>query len=356
MVVVAPPNPAVRALDIAISFVEREEKRLRAIMESDAFSGEEKFQALQDLAYLSGVVVRELAGAHTASEKPEGATSKAQVVETIGPAGAHNAKRPAALHGRGVHAGAKETPFRLDVCDNFSEGVYFVDKTRKITYWNRGARNLTGFERDEAIGRHCHDNFLKHEDEQGRCLCQVGCPLAATLEDGQAREAEVFLHHKNGHKVPVAVRVSPVVNKLGKLIGAVEVFSNVASQKELERRTKEFEEPKHRDLRIELKLRQTLEELQEFGRKAGVLLQEIDGGQWGNRDGDPAGEVALKTVGEPPTEALPPDDAAGRWVGEEFLLVALQATFVDLEALAERCRNAIDECRTPVEAARAGAR
>ena len=54
-------NSAVRAIDIAISVVDREEQRLRAVMESDSSSGEERFQALQDLAYLSGVVVRELA-------------------------------------------------------------------------------------------------------------------------------------------------------------------------------------------------------------------------------------------------------------------------------------------------------
>jgi diguanylate cyclase (GGDEF)-like protein len=195
-------------------------------------------------------------------------------------------------------------------------------------------------------------------DAEGRALCHLGCPLAATLKDGQAREAEVFLHRKDGEKVPVAVRVSPVVDNSGKLIGAVEVFTNIASQKELERRAKEFEELAYRDSltglssrrHIELKLRQALEEVEEFGRKAGVLLLDIDGFKRVNdMHGHAAGDAVLKTVGERLTEVLRPSDAAGRWGGEEFLLVALDVNLPELEAIAERCRGEIASCPIPVE-------
>jgi diguanylate cyclase (GGDEF)-like protein/PAS domain S-box-containing protein len=348
-------NSAVRAIDIAITFVGREEQRLRAIIESDAFSGDEKFQALRDLAYLSGVVVRELAD----MAEPDGTTEKmADLMAKVEPAAAQASKRPAQKSSSGARTGVNAASFHQDVCDNLSEGVYFVDKTRKITYWNRGARNLSGFQRDEAIGRHCYDNFLQHVDAEGKALCHHGCPLAATLKDGQAREAEVFLHHKDGHRVPVAVRVSPVTDNSGKLIGAVEVFSNIAGQKELERRAKELEALAYRDLltglssrrHIELKLRQALEEVREFGRKAGVLLLDIDGFKRVNdRHGHPAGDVVLKNVGERLTEVLRPGDAAGRWGGEEFLLVALDVNLPELEEIAERCRGAIASCRIPVE-------
>jgi diguanylate cyclase (GGDEF)-like protein/PAS domain S-box-containing protein len=352
-------NSAVRAIDIAISFVEREEQRLRAIMESEASSGEEKFQALQDLAYLSGVVVRELADMHSASGRVSGTAETAtDVAAKSEPADLQSAKRPARKGRSATQPKAKATSFHQDVCDNLSEGVYFVDKGRKITYWNRGAKNLSGFERDEAVGKHCFDNFLNHVDAEGRPLCQLGCPLSATLKDGQAREAEVFLRHKTGHRVPVAVRVSPVVDSSGKLIGAVEVFSSLSGQKELERRAKELEALAYCDAltglsnrrHIELKLRQALEEAEEFGRKAGVLLLDIDGFKRVNdAHGHAAGDVALKTVGESLTETLRPGDAAGRWGGEEFLMVALDVNLMDLEALAERCREAIASCRIPVE-------
>lgn len=366
----ATQNSATRALDIAQAFVDREEKRLRAIIESDAFSGDEKFQALQDLAYLSGVLVRELADIHVVSTRSSGATREAaDVAVKDGPVAVQKAKRPPRgsltverESRNGARARVNEATFHQDVCDNLSEGVYFVDKEREITYWNRGARNLTGFDREEAVGKHCYDNFLNHVDAEGRALCLTGCPLAATLEDGQAREAEVFLQHSTGHRVPVAVRVSPVVDKSGILVGAVEVFSSIAGQKELQRRAKELEELAYCDSltglsnrrHIELKLRQAQEEVHEFGRKAGVLLLDIDAFKKVNdAHGHAAGDVALKTVAESLTEVLRPGDAAGRWGGEEFLLVALDVNLPELEALAERCREAIASCRIPVEGAQA---
>jgi diguanylate cyclase (GGDEF)-like protein/PAS domain S-box-containing protein len=355
-------NSAVRAIDIAISFVDREEKRLRAIMESAAFSDAEKFEALQDLAYLSGVVVRELADMHAGSVRPIGASAKVvELVERIEPADLQKAKRPKRNGQSDRSAEVKSASFHEDVCDQLSEGVYFVDKARKITYWNQGARNLSGFQREEVLGRHCYDNFLNHVDAEGRPLCHGGCPLSATLQDGQAREAEVSLQHKAGHRVPVAVRVSPVVDGSGKLIGAVEVFSNIAVQKELERRAKEFEEFAYRDSltglssrrHTELKLRQALEEVQEFGRKAGVVVLDIDGFKRVNDAyGHSGGDVVLKAVGEKLLEMLRPGDVAGRWGGEEFLLVALDVTMLELEAISERCRSVIASCRIPVEGAR----
>ncbi len=339
-------NRAIRAIDIAISFVEREEQRLRAIIESDRASGEDKFQALTDLAYLSGVVVRELANMSSGERTIAGAREK--IVNIADKATKGSQSQPRGW--RNVRAGVQEASFHQDVCDNLSEGVYFVDKERKITYWNRGARNLSGFERDEVIGKHCYDNFLRHSDADDRILCHVGCPLSKTLKDGEAREAEVFLHRKDGHKVPVAVRVSPVTDNSGKLIGAVEVFSNITSVKELERRAKDLEEMAYRDeltglsnrRHIELKLRQAMEEVQQFGKRAGVLLLDIDGFKRVNDTyGHPAGDVTLKTVGKRLMEMLRPLDAAGRWGGEEFLFLAQDVNMEELQAIAERCRETI---------------
>src|SRR5579871_2116604 len=83
--------------------------------------------------------------------------------------------------------------FYKELVDNLFDGVYFVDLKRSITYWNNGAKRLTGYSPDEAVGRSCFDNFLMHVDEQGRGLCAHRCPLLATMLDGQPREAEFYL-------------------------------------------------------------------------------------------------------------------------------------------------------------------
>ncbi len=99
-----------------------------------------------------------------------------------------------------------------DLLEQIYDGVYFVDTERRILFWNRGAERITGFSRDEVLNHCCHDNILKHFDGSGTCLCQNECPPMKTIQDGQAREAEAFLHHKDGHRVPILVRVTPVRN------------------------------------------------------------------------------------------------------------------------------------------------
>src|ERR1039458_8595102 len=116
---------------------------------------------------------------------------------------------------------AHSSSFYASLLDSIVEGVYFVDAERKITYWNRGAENLTGYSAREAVQRHCYDNFLGHVDEKGCALCTNGCPLTSTLLDGQRREADVFLRHKLGHRVPVCVRVAPITNQSGQIVGLV---------------------------------------------------------------------------------------------------------------------------------------
>src|SRR5512144_2150757 len=116
--------------------------------------------------------------------------------------------------------------FYKDIIDNLYDGIYFVDRERVITYWNKGAERITGYASTQTVGRSCRDNLLNHVTANGVQLCLNSCPLAAAMEDGKDREAEVFVHHANGYRVPIVVRASPIRDKDGNIIGAVESFSN----------------------------------------------------------------------------------------------------------------------------------
>ena len=68
-----------------------------------------------------------------------------------------------------------------DLINNMIDAVYFVDKDRRITYWNKAAEKITGFLAEEVVGSHCWDNILIHVDDKGNNLCQGMCPLAAAV-------------------------------------------------------------------------------------------------------------------------------------------------------------------------------
>jgi diguanylate cyclase (GGDEF)-like protein/PAS domain S-box-containing protein len=243
------------------------------------------------------------------------------------------------------------SPLHRQLCDNLFDGVYFVDIDRKIAYWNRGAEELTGYTSDEVLGSKCFDNLLMHVDDEGSELCNGGCPLAATIQDGKRREAEVYLRHKSGHRVPVSVRVAPIKDSSGSVIGAVEVFSDISAKKIIERRAKDLEADAYLDpltglsnrRHIIMAVRHAVQEIEEFGTKAGFLIIDIDHFKEVNDQfGHSTGDAVLKMVADTLTHALRPQDCIGRWGGDEFLMLTKGADIEALEKIAERCRKLIE--------------
>jgi len=256
------------------------------------------------------------------------------------------------LRGVRVPRNDDSSSFHEKLLDGIFDGVYFVDVERKLTYWNRGAERLTGYSAGEAVGRPCYDNFLVHVDETGRALCLNGCPLHRTIGDGQAREAEVFLRHKLGHRISVYVRVAPITDQSGQIVGAVEIFSEVTARKQVERRLHELEGMAFRDSLTglpnrrytELKVKQSLEEFQQFGKSFGLLMIDIDHfKQVNDLHGHDAGDAALKVVSATLLKSVREHDLVGRWGGEEFLVVLSNVNADVLTDLAGRCRILVAE-------------
>jgi diguanylate cyclase (GGDEF)-like protein/PAS domain S-box-containing protein len=236
--------------------------------------------------------------------------------------------------------------------DGIYDGVYFVDRNRRITYWNKGAEELTGYTRAEVIGRHCFDNVLTHVDSQGCNLCVGGCLLTTTLKDGQRREDEVYLQHKLGHRIPVSVRISPLKNSEGEVIGAIETFSDISAKKSVERRAGELEQLVFRDVLtgvsnrrfMALKVEQALQEVQQFGRQIGLVLVDLDyfkavNDTLGHETGDQVLKMVCNTLGH----NLRHGDHIGRWGGDEFILIAMDVAVEGLSSIAARYCKLIAE-------------
>ncbi len=109
--------------------------------------------------------------------------------------------------------------------DRANEAAYLVDSARRVVFWNRAAERLTGFLRQQILGRSCADaDLLVHCDDTGANLCQAGCPLAGTLADGRCRAERVYLRHAEGYRFPIRVRAAPLLDREGRIVGAIEVF------------------------------------------------------------------------------------------------------------------------------------
>ena len=235
--------------------------------------------------------------------------------------------------------------FYRRVLDQLYDGVYFVDAQRRITYWNAAAERITGFDSAEVVGRYCYHNILRHVDRRGAALCFDGCPLQAVIRDGTPRETQVFVHHKDGHRMPVQVRVTPMLDEAGNVVGAGEIFSQKTVRTEAERRLSEL----HRQLSIdpltqvgnrqyaERSVRTHLFELQNGGPPIGLLFMDIDRFKAINDNhGHEVGDRALKTVAATLAGCVRPTDMVARWGGEEFVGVFPHVDQAGLEAVCHK--------------------
>ncbi|MGC9158990.1 MAG: diguanylate cyclase domain-containing protein [Terracidiphilus sp.] len=246
--------------------------------------------------------------------------------------------------------------FYKEILDHLGDGVYFVDRERRILYWNEGAFRLTGYKPEEMVGQHCGDNTLCHVDPAGNHLCLSRCPLSVCMAAGEAREAHLFLRHKMGRRVPVAVRVQPVRDADGIIVGAVEIFSDDSARIEAQRRTESMERlafldhltqvPNRRFL--ELCLHTALCEYAVHRDPFGLLLFDIDDfKEINDLLGHVAGDRALQEVAKTLTGALRPSDNVGRWGGDEFLAVVRNVNETNLKEMAKRCAVLVSKTRLP---------
>ena len=106
------------------------------------------------------------------------------------------------------------------ILNSITDGVFTIDRSGRITSFNKAAERITGFSAEEAIGRRCHEIFQSS-------LCGVQCALTKSMETGKPFvRSPVFIKHKKGHIVPIRIATSPLLDNEGNIIGGVETFQD----------------------------------------------------------------------------------------------------------------------------------
>jgi diguanylate cyclase (GGDEF)-like protein/PAS domain S-box-containing protein len=258
----------------------------------------------------------------------------------------------------GEEKGDRQTAFYRDILDHLYDGVYFVDEYRTITYWNKGAERITGYSAESVVGKRCVDSVLQHVDEAGRRLCGRRCPLLRTMHDGNPREDHIFLHHVDGHRIPVLVRAAPMLDEAGRVVGAVETFSDNSSLVNALKRIHELDDVAFRDPLTnvgnrrfaDLKLDSSLVEFRGHGLHHGVLFADIDLFKTVNDVyGHVSGDRVLTAVGRTMQANLRTTDIVARWGGEEFVAIVFNVDQARLAALAENIRVLVSRSTVVVD-------
>ncbi len=238
--------------------------------------------------------------------------------------------------------------------DNLYDGVYFVDRDRRISYWNKSAERITGYTAEEVLGKSCADNLLMHIDQDGRNLCVGCCPLSESILKGTPNAKEIYLLHKDGHRVPILVRVAPLRDEHGTVTGAVEVFTDNTSKAAMIERLAEIERIAYVDpltglanrRYTEIALASRHEEMQRYGWPYGVIYIDIDDfKQVNDRYGHDTGDEVLGMVAKTLANTTRSFDVVGRWGGDEFVAVIANVSREELLQTANRFRLLVERSR-----------
>ncbi|MGB6128064.1 MAG: sensor domain-containing diguanylate cyclase [Psychrilyobacter sp.] len=237
------------------------------------------------------------------------------------------------------------------VLNNLYDAVYIVDTNRKMIYWNKAAEDLTGYSSSDVIGSHCFDNILNHIDSNGTQLCKNCCPLMAAIKDDEIKEANVFFHHKNGHRIPIFVKAFPYKDSNGVIIGAIEIFSEISERKQILEKIKNLSQLAMLDELTKIPNRRYTEnvikiKLNEYSLNKinfALVFIDIDNFKHINDNyGHDVGDMVLKAISKTFLNNLSGDDVIGRWGGDEFLAAFSGIEEEGLKMVTEKLRMLVE--------------
>lgn len=106
--------------------------------------------------------------------------------------------------------------------ESISDGVFTVDLSWRITYFNHAAEQITGVKREEALGKNCADVF-----RSSKCIDK--CPLRQTLSGSQPRVSEIcYIITANGEQIPISISTAVIRDEQGGVIGGAETFRDLS--------------------------------------------------------------------------------------------------------------------------------
>ncbi|MEO0185798.1 MAG: sensor domain-containing diguanylate cyclase [candidate division WOR-3 bacterium] len=235
---------------------------------------------------------------------------------------------------------------------NLTQGVYFVDSSNKIMYWNAKAEEITGYKAEQVLGKSCSDNILVHINEEGKICCgdPQYCPVAKVSNTGKPYEGDLYIKHRDGYRVLVHIKTIPVFDDNQNMIGAAEIFSDDSEIDDLNLKIQELEKlalldslTKIANRRyIEIQLHSRLNEFKRFGWPFGILFIDIDNFKKVNDNfGHDVGDKVLRMVSNVLMKNSRSFDLVGRYGGEEFIVIIPNVIDTQLYTIAHKFKNLV---------------
>ncbi|MGB9893407.1 MAG: diguanylate cyclase [Candidatus Saccharicenans sp.] len=244
------------------------------------------------------------------------------------------------------------------ILDQTVDGCALLDKDKAVVFWNKAAEELTGFSKDEILGRFCNSEPPLYVDSNGKSLCAESCLHEQVMKDKTPKIMEVYVQHKSGYRIPIRLTISPVMSNEGRAIGVVEIFINTTPSVTIPLRVSELEKMQLLDidtgipnrLYMEMYLKNKIEEYQKYNLPFGLIYADIDSfNKIQERFGRFNAAKLVRMIARTIHKNIRYLDVVARWENEEFLICLLNIDENCLDIVANKLRLLVAESYITIE-------
>ena len=179
-----------------------------------------------------------------------------------------------------------------------THGIIEIDLNGNINSWNSGATKIYGYSEEEIIGKSVFKLVpIEYHNEINQ--------LMENIKSGKSvNNLETIRITKDNQKINISVTLTPITDKLGKIVGASAIFHDISEKKkaemELDKYRKNLEEKvKERTEKLETaneRLKTVIDEHEKAEIKLGKLVNEL---KRSNKDLQQFAYVASHDLQEP---------------------------------------------------------
>ncbi|WP_324719473.1 PAS domain S-box protein [Salinimicrobium sp. HB62] len=119
----------------------------------------------------------------------------------------------------------RENSFQANLLDKIGQAVIATDPKGKITYWNKAAKEIYGWQKEEVLGK----DIL--EVTPSKVTLELGKEIMKSLKKGKTWTGEYEVKKKNGMQFPASVTTVPFYNNSGELKGYIGISSDITERK-----------------------------------------------------------------------------------------------------------------------------
>jgi len=242
--------------------------------------------------------------------------------------------------------------------DYTTDGCVLLDRDKKIVFWNKAAEDLTGFTREEMLGKSCQSETPLYTDYSGQNICASSCLCDKALKEKKPQVLEVFIQNKSGYRLPARLKALPVMNSEGQATGIVEIFTSSSPAITIPLRVPELEKMQLLDvdtgipnrLYMEMYLKNKIAEYQKYNLPFGLIYADIDNyNKIQERFGRFNGAKLIRMIARTLQKNIRYLDMVARWDNEEFIICLLNIDENRLDIVANKLRLLVAESYITVE-------